>query len=64
MLTGREIEICNMICSGISTKGIANAMGISATTVDTHRVNVRRKLGFTNSQKNLATCLLELKREP
>jgi PAS domain S-box-containing protein len=59
-LTQREIEICNMIVSGFATKEIAGSLNISARTVETHRANIRKKLGI-KKRMNLATYLKTLK---
>lgn len=56
-LTPREVRICEMIRSGLSSKQIAKVMGISAQTVLMHRKNIRKKLALTSSKKNLATYL-------
>ncbi len=56
-LTPTEISICNMIRNGFQTKEIAQLRGVSATTVNRHRENIRRKLKITNEKVNLATYL-------
>ena len=56
-LTPTEIQICNMIKNGLRTKEIAELRRISPATVNRHRERVRRKLGITNSDTNLATYL-------
>lgn len=56
-LTPMEINICNMIQSGLTTKEIARLRGISSATVSRHRENIRRKLKIANSGVNLATWL-------
>ncbi len=56
-LTPREIRICEMISSGLSSKQVAKDMGVSVQTVLVHRKNVRKKLGLTKSKKNLAAFL-------
>ena len=56
-LTPSEIEICNLIRSGLRTKEIAGLRGISAATVNRHREHVRRKLKITNNDVNLITFL-------
>jgi PAS domain S-box-containing protein len=57
LLTPREIRICEMIRSGLSSKQIAKVMGISPQTVLVHRKNVRKKLALGKSKKNLASFL-------
>jgi len=56
-LTPTEIIICNMIRNGLRTKEIAQLRGVSATTINRHRENIRRKLKITNNDVNLATYL-------
>ena len=43
-LTAREREIVQLIAEGRSSKEAADALGISVKTVETHRVNLMRKL--------------------
>jgi PAS domain S-box-containing protein len=57
LLTPREIRICEMIRSGLSSKQIAKVMGISPQTVLVHRKNVRKKLALGRSRQNLASFL-------
>lgn len=57
LLTPREIRICEMIRSGLSSKQIAKVMGISPQTVLVHRKNVRKKLALGNTRQNLASFL-------
>ena len=56
-LTPTEINICNMIRSGMRTKEIAQIRGVSAATINRHREHIRRKLKITNSEINLMTYL-------
>lgn len=56
-LTTTEINICNMIRSGLQTKEIARIRGVSVGTINRHRENIRRKLKITNSDVNLMTYL-------
>ena len=43
-LTSREREIVQLLAEGKSSKEVAVALGISVKTVETHRVNIMRKL--------------------
>jgi DNA-binding NarL/FixJ family response regulator len=43
-LTSREREIVQLIAEGRGSKQVADALGISVKTVDTHRANLMRKL--------------------
>ena len=56
-LTSTEVKICNMIQSGMQTKGIAQIRGVSVSTINRHREHIRRKLKITNSDINLMTYL-------
>jgi DNA-binding NarL/FixJ family response regulator len=56
-LTPRQLEICNMIRSGMESKEIAEMMGVALRTVETHRNAIRKKLGISGEETNLATYL-------
>jgi PAS domain S-box-containing protein len=56
-LTPREVQICNMIKRGLSSKEIAGFLNISKFTVGRHRHNIRKKLKITNNKDNLNTFL-------
>ena len=43
-LTGRELEVLVLLAEGLSNKGIAARLGISARTVETHREHLSHKL--------------------
>jgi DNA-binding CsgD family transcriptional regulator len=57
-LTPKEITIVNMIKIGYTTKKIAKLMNISPRTVDTHRKNIRGKIGLGKKKANLRSHLL------
>lgn len=59
-LTGRELELCNLLRSGLSSKEIATLLGVSEETISTHRRSIRRKFGLTQSGTNLVTYLKAL----
>lgn len=56
-LTPKEVQICNMIKRGLSSKEIAAFLGISIFTVGRHRHNIRKKIKITNKKNNLNTFL-------
>ncbi len=56
-LTPTEIAICNMIRNGLTSKEIAQIRNISPATISRHRERIRRKLGLTRSDTNLASYL-------
>jgi DNA-binding NarL/FixJ family response regulator len=45
-LSPREREVVALIAAGKSTREIAEALGVSAKTIDTHRQRIMLKLGF------------------
>lgn len=58
LLTPREREILQAIASGSSSKRIALDLDLSVRTVETHRLNIKRKLGI-DGQANLIRFALE-----
>ena len=44
-LTDRELEVFRLIGDGVSTSAIAEQLFLSTHTVDTHRENIKKKLG-------------------
>ena len=56
-LSPREIEICNLVRNGITSKEIAETLSVSLKTVENHRDNIRRKLKLVNKGKNLISYL-------
>jgi len=59
-LTPKEIKIANLIKHGKTTKEIAALMTVSNRTIDTHRKNLRAKLGIGKKRANLMTHLLSI----
>ncbi len=59
-LTPTEIQIANMTKHGSTSKKIAKIMNISPRTVDTHKKNIRRKIGLEGKRANLRSYLLSL----
>jgi two-component system, NarL family, response regulator NreC len=47
-LTDREREVLQLLVEGKSTKDVAGVLGVSVKTVETHRLNIRDKLGIDN----------------
>lgn len=47
-LTPREREVLGFVVAGHTNKGIAKVLGLSRRTVETHRANIRRKIGATS----------------
>jgi len=49
VLTGREQTILLELAQGHSNKDVANTLNISVRTVETHRKNIKRKLGISST---------------
>jgi len=56
-LTRTEMKICKLIRSGYSGKEIAEELNISFETIQTHRKNIRKKLGLRGRKVNLYSLL-------
>ena len=62
-LTAREKEVLALVSQGQSTKQIAHALGISVRTVESHRINMLKKMDVSNTaeliKKAIALKILE-----
>lgn len=56
-LSPREMEICNLIRNGASSKEIAKSLNISLITVSKHRERIRKKLFISNKNISLSEFL-------
>ena len=56
-LTPRELDICDLIKKGYSSKEMAAFLNVSVQTVHKHRQVIRRKLQLNNQDVNLAAYL-------
>jgi len=59
-LTPREIQICNMIRRGLTSKEIAGLLNISLNTVGRHRHSIRKKAEIVEKKENLYNYLQSL----
>lgn len=48
-ISTREVEVLHLISLGYSNKEIADTLFISRLTVETHRRNMVKKMGFRNA---------------
>lgn len=56
-LTVREIEVLKEVAEGLSTKMIAEKLSISSRTVETHRVNMMKKMVAHNTAELIKKAL-------
>lgn len=54
LLTPKEKEVLSQMARGLSSKQIAAGFGLSARTIETHRLNIMKKLGTNNSAETIA----------
>jgi DNA-binding NarL/FixJ family response regulator len=47
-LTPREREVAQLLVEGLGSHAVANRLGITSKTVDTHRAAIMRKLGMSS----------------
>jgi DNA-binding NarL/FixJ family response regulator len=59
-LTPREIQVLNLVAEGHSTKQVADKLGIGTRTVESHRVNMLKKMKVNNTAE-LVKKAIEMK---
>lgn len=47
-LSDRELQVFELIGAGVPTREIATRLGVSVKTIETHRENIKRKLGLAS----------------
>src|SRR3954468_24462481 len=57
LLSDRELEIVNMIGSGLPTREIAAKLHISIKTVESHRARIKEKLNLHNAIQLVQFCV-------
>jgi PAS domain S-box-containing protein len=60
-LTPTESQIAGLIRDGRTSKEIAGLMNLSDRTIESHRKNLRKKMGLKDKKVNLRTTLLTIK---
>lgn len=58
-----EQQVANLIRAGVTSKEIATMLGVSPRTIETHRHNIRKKLGLNNKKVSLAAYFYSLSLE-
>ena len=59
-MSPREIEICNFIRSGLTSKEIASQLRLAFNTIETHRTRIRKKLKIEGKRISLVSFLRNL----
>jgi DNA-binding NarL/FixJ family response regulator len=56
-LSDREFEIFSLIGEGLQTREVADQLGLSIKTVESHRENIKRKLNIDNATELLQRAI-------
>jgi PAS domain S-box-containing protein len=59
--TPAEMQVANLVRYGKTTKEIAEFLNVSTQTIESHRKNIRRKMGLKSKRTNLRTHLISIK---
>jgi DNA-binding CsgD family transcriptional regulator/uncharacterized FlaG/YvyC family protein len=57
ILTPREMQVCNLIASGLTSKQIASIMHVTPGAINSQRLRIRKKLELDLSHESMATWL-------
>jgi DNA-binding CsgD family transcriptional regulator len=60
ILRPREIQVCNLIVSGLTSKQIASILNVTVEAVKSYRRLIKKKLDLDLSRENMATWLRSL----
>ena len=56
-LTGRELEVFTMVGRGLTTRDMAQKLGISVKTVETYQTRIKEKLGLSNGHELMRAAM-------
>lgn len=56
-LSDRELEVVNLIGSGLSTSEIASRLHVSVKTIETHRAHIKTKLNIKTATQLVQFCV-------
>lgn len=57
-LSKRELQVVQLVTSGLANKDIAHTLNISVKTIEKHRANASRKLGVNNTAELVRITVL------
>ncbi len=57
-MTHMQLQVANLVMQGKTSKEISELLNLSWQTINTHRKNIRKKIGIQNKAKNLRAYLL------
>lgn len=56
-LSNREVEVFQLIGQGLGTSKIAEKLHLSIKTIETHRANIKKKLGLNSANELIRTAM-------